>query len=353
MHITERVGGSSMTDSKTFPGAPKGFLARLEKARGRTPGEGRSARLGYSSVVSFRRPMGGAKSSRERDTAEDGGSTGPVGNSLGATGLFVAHASGLAPRDPVAHPRFRPRLAGAAQKIYQLCEEASPAPVQVREQPVSKTMEVDIAAFVEAVSAAYPQPRDPDVRPVLKARPNQAARPFVYLPGAPDEIVAGTGLDEAQDPVRDAEMIQRAHRERELKAFHEFLDRMESGPLEALDHSLADLDDKAEARRRFAAPLALYDPILEGAAVACEGAIASHDAPPVPEEDRHLIQAVIEPLDPVAKPRLPSPAEVLAGAMPQRLSPSQRAHLKRPVTLRDRHGRIAPVTYSLNPRSEV
>ncbi len=317
-----------MTDSKTHRAGPRGLFGRLK-------GKGGSASVGYSSVVSFRRPEG--SSAREQGTVED----------CGAEGLFVAHDSGVMPRDPVAHPKLRPRLEGAAKPLF-LCEE--PAPAFESRGPISKT-EVDIAAFVEVVTAAYPQPRDPDVRPVLKARPKEATRPFVYLPGAPEEESPEMVV---RQPAWDSEAMQRAHKESELKAFHEFLDRMESGPLEALDRPLADLDEKAEESRQFAAPAAPYDPILEGTFPEYAMSAAAKDAPPLPEEDRFIVEAVIEPQDPVAKPRLPhNPAEVLPGGLPQRLSPSQRAHLKRPVTVRDRHGRIAPVTYSLNPKGDA
>ena len=330
-----------MAGTKASFSAPNGMFAQGGKAREWDEGEGGSARVGYSSMVSFRRP---GRASAPRDVAE--------GEDDGGKGLFVAHARGLMPRDPVARPTLKPRLKGAAKPIF-LCEEPPARAVLEPKEPISKT-EVDIATFVEAVTAAYPQPRDPDVRPVLQARPKGAALPFVFLPGEPEPVTSKAAPKAAERPAWDAEAMQRAHKERELKAFHEFLDRMESGPLEALDRPLADLDERAEASRQFTAPPALphalYDPILEEAS---PGAAVSpaREAPPVPEEDRPLIvKAVIEPLEPVGNPRLPQTAEVLPGGAPQRLSPSQRAHLKRPVTLRDRHGRIAPVTYSMNPR---
>jgi hypothetical protein len=324
-----------MTDSKTHRVAPKGLFARLVKSRENAPGRSESGSAGFSSVVSFKRPDQSSGDQRMVRTVED----------HAAEGLFVARAAVLMPRDPVAHPKLKPRLEGAAKPLF-LCEE--PKPAYESRGPISKT-EVDIAAFVEAVSAAYPQPRDPDVRPVIQARPKAAAHPFVYLPGSPEESAVDPIFEEIKQPVWNAEAIQQAHKERELKAFHEFLDRMESAPLEALDRPLADLDEKAAVSRQFAVPMALYDPILEAAAAAYTEHV-SREAAPVPEEDRPLIvEAVIEPQEPVAKPRLPhAPAD-----LPQRLSPSQRAHLKRPVTLRDRHGRIAPVTYSLNPRSDA
>ena len=55
-----------------------------------------------------------------------------------------------------------------------------------------------------------------------------------------------------------------------------------------------------------------------------------------------------EPRDPVAKPRLPLRYEV-PEASQARLSPSQRAAERRPLTTRDRNGRVSYVTYTVNP----
>jgi hypothetical protein len=328
-----------MAESKTHRAMPRSFMARLVKATESAPGRLPTASLGYSSVVSFRRPEQTVRERRMEGRVED----------HSAEGLFIARMDAIAPRDPQAHPRLKPRLEGAAQPIF-LCEE--PEPLREVQEPISRS-EVDIAAFVRVVSAAYPQPRDPDMRPVLKVRPRDASRPFVYLPGSAEDGAGHPVHEEIKLPVWDAEAIQQAHKELEMKAFHEFLDCMESSPLEALDVSLADLDEKAAVSRQYMTPVGgaprLYDPILDAAATVYADPMA-HEAAPVPEEDRLLIvEAVIEPQEPVAKPRLPAaPVE-----MPQRLSPSQRAHLKRPATLRDRHGRIAPVTYSLHPKVDA
>ena len=100
----------------------------------------------------------------------------------------VVVADGVEVRDPVAHPSYRRRADGAARPIYQLCEE----PMRVEEgagenRVVSPKMELDIATFLQAMHAAFGQPRTPLVRPVLKARPARAAKPFLFVEGSQED----------------------------------------------------------------------------------------------------------------------------------------------------------------------
>jgi hypothetical protein len=96
-----------------------------------------------------------------------------------------------------------------------------------------------------------------------------------------------------------------------------------------------------------------YDPILEDA----HSIFPSHNPVRVAavttslqSHERELIEAIVEPLEPVAKPGFPTrPSTPLPGVQP-RLTPSQRAQINRPAVLRDRNGQLAPVTYSVHVR---
>ena len=231
------------------------------------------------------------------------------------------------PRDPVAHPSYKTRAEGAAHPVYQFCEEPPAAKAAERaELPISKQTEVDIATFLEAVASAFPRPRDPLMPRVLRARPKKAARPFLYV--AEEAMVPEVSEPEAAGEAGD-----------ELKETEAVVGR-------------PSLEKVPPAESKAAAEVP-YDPILEGAGfkIAWGKPVEVNPVRPVEPHERELIDAVIEPLEPMAKPRFPLQTEV-AGAAQPRLSPSQRAHLKQPTVVRDCNGRLTAVTYSLNPQGK-
>ncbi len=216
----------------------------------------------------------------------------------------------LEARDPVAHPVYKARVDGAAHPIYQLCEEPMKVTASEAQPVVSPKMELDISAFLEALHSAFPHPRDPLVRPVLRARPSRAARPFLYR-ARPEEAAL------APEPEAAGEQEQ--------------IDR----PYDPILDPLAEpLGSRPVSQR------------TQGSGMRSELAAGTETRRRVWEEraeetqERRGLEA-IEPVEPVAKPRLPrAPAE-----LPKRLSPSQRAALRRPATVLDRDGRTAEVMY--------
>ncbi len=84
----------------------------------------------------------------------------------------------LAPQDPLARPSYPRRPERAVRVGLQLCEEHTPLVGQIQ---AANKPELDMTAFVQAVEAAFPEPRDPVGRPILPPRPERAARPFLLF----------------------------------------------------------------------------------------------------------------------------------------------------------------------------
>ena len=249
--------------------------------------------------------------------------------------------------DPVARPAYQTRAEGAAHPIYQFSEEPLQVkPVERTVAALSKKTELDIRAFVDAVAAAFPKARDPQMARVLRPRPKRAARPFLYVA---EEQGAGSEIPVAEQSASRGDVAGETER--------------------SADTSRAEISRNLD--------LLLYDPILEGAAFASGARVQSallaakakpqvagkaadagawtpgmrdrrsrkRDAAPVQAHERPLIEAVIEPKDPIAKPRLLPVLDETVPGVPARLSPFQRAHLQRPKTVRDCHGRMTTVEY--------
>ena len=221
-------------------------------------------------------------------------------------------------------------------------------PIERTGAALSEKTELDIRAFVDAVAAAFPKPRDPQMARVIRARPKRAARPFLYVAGEQGRE------SEIQAAVRSA-------------ASSDEEDRMEQSVKASRTGISRNLD------------VLLYDPILEEAPIDSEGKVQAtvrdrkakpqdaaaaagswssgmpdrrsrkREITPAQAHERPLIEAVIEPLDPVAKPRLLPVLDGSVPGVPARLSPFQRAQLRRPKTVRDCHGRITPVEYGSDP----
>ncbi len=291
--------------------------------------EGRRAHVsGRSPVLSFRRG-GAADASRE-----DGGPA-----SLDPASL-----------DPVAHPAYQTRPQGVAHPIYQFGEEPlQMKPIERTGAPLSEKTELDIRAFVDAVAAAFPKPRDPQMARVIRARPKRAARPFLYVAGEQgreSEIQAALQSAASSDEEDRMEQSVKASR----TGISRNLDVLLYDPI--LEEAPIDSEGKVQAtgRARKAKP--------QDAAAAAAGGWSSgmpdrrsrkRESAPVQVHERPLIEAVIEPLDPVAKPRLLPVLDGSVTGVPARLSPFQRAQLRRPKTVRDCHGRITPVEYGSDP----
>jgi hypothetical protein len=101
------------------------------------------------------------------------------------------------PQEPLARPSHPARPSGTVRAVYQICEEhfALSGEVQATNKP-----ELDMTAFVKAIAAAFPEPRDPVGRPILPPRPERAARPLWFVEG---------GVTEEAIPDLSAEILKR------------------------------------------------------------------------------------------------------------------------------------------------
>ena len=285
--------------------------------------EGRSAKVSSrSAVVNFKRPGG-----------IDG---------LGQDGEPVSF-------DPVAHPAHPTCAEGTAHPISKFsAEPLREKPVERSVPALSRKTELDIRALVDAVEAAFPKPRDPQMARVLRARPTRAARPFLYVaeeqgPGSePPAMRQAAAQGEVDgDPERIAER-SRAEITRNLDVLL-YDPILEGTPLEPKPKMPLNVS-ATEAR------------LQDGGKAATAGVWTSgmrdrrsrrRDAAPVQAHERPLIEAVIEPKDPIAKPRLLPVLDETVPGIPARLSPFQRAQLQRPKTVRDCHGRMTVVEYRI------
>jgi hypothetical protein len=179
----------------------------------------------------------------------------------------------------------------------------------------------------QIVSFHDPRPRDPLAHSTARPRPERATRPILSFSHA-DLRTRRTDPRPQHVPAQPAEPISAAP----------------ETPFMPLATQPAPYLPQAQAVPSDLHPELHIEPLVIPRLDRSPSEGRVHLVVPAPiarfhdQDDTHL-QATIEPLEPVAKPDFPA-----------RLTPIQRAQCDRPVTLRNREGRLAYVTYTFQRR---